>query len=161
MVAAGQIIRTSDVPRVVGWLTIDANTTSVSSGSDTVVLTMTNVTFENGRAYEVEISSLYNISVTTARGQMTIHKTNAAGANYIDFHQWTTSVNAINNAFTLKRILLNTSGSDVTMDLALCLKISSGAGTVDLRGSTTSSCGYWKVVDVGSADDYPGLNTVS
>lgn len=160
MVAAGQIIRTSDVRRLVGWEVIDANTADIGT-TETVVVTISSVTFENGRAFEVELDTLLSCSSTTARARIQVHKSTAAGATYINWFDYTVTAAGANKGLSLRRKLVNTSGADVTMDLVITLDEQSGAGTCRFAGNTTNACGHAAVYDIGSSDDYPGINTVS
>lgn len=160
MVAAGQIVRTSDVRRLIGWEVIDANSADIGT-TETVVVTMSSVTVENGRAFEIELDSLISCSSTTARARIQMRKSTAAGTAFISWFDFTVGAANANKGISLRRKMVNTSGSDVTTDLVITLDEQSGAGTCRLAANTTNAAGHFAVYDIGTADDYPGIMTFS
>lgn len=160
MPRAGQVIRTSDVPRLVAWSVITANSSDIGT-TETVVHTLPSVPFEADRAYRVTLETFISVSSTTARGRVQVKKTNVAGSSFISwFDVFVNAANA-NSPFYGSRILVNTSGGDLTMDLVVTLDEQSGAGTCRLAGNSTNALGQFYVEDIGPASDYPGANTVS
>lgn len=164
MVAAGQIVRTRDIPRLIGRSVIDANSADIGT-TETVVETISNITFENGRAFEIVLDTLYSLNRTDARGRIRVRKTNTSGAEYVTWFDYTVQTADSNRGISLRKKILNTSGSDVTMNLVLTLDEQSGlltpTATIRLAGNSTNAVGYFEVWDIGDADDFPGINTVS
>jgi hypothetical protein len=158
---AGSIIRTSDVRRAIAFQTIVANSADIGT-TESVVLTESNVTFEDGRAYEFELKTLISGSTTATRPRVKIRKTNASGTIYVDWFDCP-HPNAANQnqAFDQSRYLVRSAGSDLTTDVVVTLDENGGGGTCRLAANSAEACGTFTIWDVGASSDYPGVNTIT
>lgn len=144
-----------------GPLYFESITTSAASGAVAgteylMFTTTSNITFINGRAYEVTFHGIINSAVTQVP-LLHIRKTNATGTLLINGGRQPITNAGTNLGFEKRGIIVNTSGADVVAPLALTVTPSS-ATLVNVLGAAASSQAYWRVVDIGSTGDYQGVS---
>lgn len=145
---------------LVGWVSATTSSGTVASITDIAVMSTPSITFENGRAYSIEVVMLVqsNTASTTANGfRVRIRKTNAAGTMYADWRmvEYTGAANQW-DPFYGKRVVVRTAGSNLSTVICATLSRSSvGAATLNLFADTTDVA-YVRVEDIGLASDYSG-----
>jgi hypothetical protein len=132
---------------------------SAAVGAETVVLTMTNVLFPQGRAFCCDFGSMMTASLGTNVGEFRLRATNAGGTPYGDTGAFGPSAAAANihagGQFFLRRAF----GSDFTVTVVLTLQ-ASGGGTVTQVG-TVFGPRFVLIRDIGAYSDYPNAVSVT
>jgi hypothetical protein len=129
---------------------IERTTDSAAIGAETVVLTLPNTVYRDGRAFEIRVRQDV---VSSAAGNFTVNRirrgTTTAGAQVALRSFPTFTANTVND-WTVE--LRNTSGSNVTQQMVLTLNTTAGTTTQKGGTNTISTVEVW---DIGLATDYP------
>jgi hypothetical protein len=134
---------------------IDTTVSSGAIGAETIVLTGNNVTFTNGRAYEV-ITGMQMTHSAAQFATLRIRKTNLAGLNVIT-HRHQVGAAASNN-YTDRAVVVRIGGTDFVGNLVASLTAS--AGTVTMFCAAPDLVAYMEINDIGAAAGYPNAPTV-
>ena len=134
------------------YVQLDASplVTSVAGG-EVVVAQMGSVNFQNGRAYRIKLE--YGTTATVA-GTLTLRLRRGVGTGGSIRVAVSSQVVTPADPVRLDRIIINTSGSDITQNMALTGQ-GPGGGNVVFTGSGTGQ-GYALIEDVGAASKWVG-----
>jgi hypothetical protein len=127
-----------------------ANTGALAA--ETVVLTSNSVDYITGRAYSVELHTLYRPGGGATLALHNFRKTNLAGA--IKFVE-NTPINGGDTTGQARGIIRNISGATVTAVIAACA-LPFPAGTVQGIGAA-NTVRWMQILDIGDAADYPNI----
>jgi hypothetical protein len=158
---AGQIIRASDVPRVVAFALITANSSDIGT-TETVVATLGSASYQTGRAYRVRLSCLVAGSTANNEARLKVKKgSTVAGTNVMDTWGIRCFITTSNYRVFLDNYF--TPDSNFTDSFCLTLDLDSGAGTVRVAAGATENQGTVIIEDLGadSLNSYPGINGIS
>ncbi len=156
---AGQIVRASDVPRVVAFGVITANTSNVTV--ETVALTLGQASYQTGRAYRGTIKGL--IACVTSGDEAAVRArrgTTTAGQAFLD----TFAIRGLNNTNNYPFFFQGyfTPTSNFTDSFCMTIGPALGGGGVRIAASATQHVGYFAIEDMGagSLNSYPGIISV-
>lgn len=138
---------------------------SAAVTAETVVHTIANMVFVEGRAYRITCGSRVETSNANGRARFRLRKTNAAGAQWGDLGTIATTGTAGDDCATpgsaVYLVRAAGAGSDLTATLVLTLEhLAGGANTATMLGSATNPR-YLVAHDVGASGDYPGALAVT
>lgn len=132
---------------------IVANTGTVTT-TETVGITSSSVTFEDGRAYKVHVHGLLQSSIAADRARSRTRRTNAAGTILMDTMDTVViPANNTNVIFDYSQVVVNNSGSDITDVLVVTYHRIAGTGNVRIAADATNPA-WIEIKDVGLASDY-------
>lgn len=145
------------VRRRVTGVSLVANSAAIGN-TETVVATVPAFTYEDGCAYEVVYTSLFNVSVAPNRPQWRVRKTNIAGTVLRTVNLPAVSTGQHTGEFLGK--FVNTSGSAVNTTLAITLQGSAAFNATQLASvGPPAQATFVDVYYIGLATDNP--NAVS
>jgi hypothetical protein len=157
---AGQIIRASDVARVVAIAVITANAPAdPGSTAEVVIATIGSASYQTGRAYRVTVKGLVNSAAANGRPRLIVRKgTTTAGTSVLDTMSIPTPVLNVNYPVDFENLF--TPDSNFTDSFCLTHQATT---TSNFRASAAENTGYVVIEDLGadSLNSYPGINGIS
>jgi hypothetical protein len=136
--------------------------TSPASGvtAETIYLTTGTMTFRNGRAYRITLSTLL-MGTQPDTGRIFLKRANIIGSVLFDTQAIAVPRSGSTGRVTFTNNASNSTGSDITdICVATIQRLSGTAGTFTLPASTTSPS-YVHIEDIGPATDYPNASPIT
>lgn len=151
----GWVNAPSNIPRLI----TDACSSAASAaiGAEAVVLTTPSATFENGRAFEIRVKSAYSVTIAGFALHLVRRGITTAGAAIAEW-EMPSVAGGVANCFDVSQQLTNTSGTDVTQQLALTFI--STAGTGSLIDVSPFGPFYFQVWDIGPSSNYQNRDPI-
>jgi hypothetical protein len=158
MATAGQIIRASDMNRVVAYATLTANSSTTTT--EMIVMTVGQASYQTGRAYRTTIKGLVNSSVANDTVTCRVRKTNISGQTVLN----TFATKCITTAENWPVYFQGYFTPTTNFTDAFCATIDrrTGTGNILMAASATEHVAYLLIEDMGSGslDSYPGIISV-
>lgn len=137
---------------------LPAAVTGITSGTETVIMTIPSMTFKDGRAYRVHLNLSQQSNSASDRFLYKLRKgsNTTSGTVYLNNIRVVTSAQVgIDNTFNASFILENNSGADITTALTWAGNPANGTGQVNNPANNTS---FSTVEDVGVAGSWSGVS---
>jgi hypothetical protein len=153
----GSQSRTGDV---VGYDSSTANSASITA--ETIISTIvTNRELRTGRCYEVQttghfVANTLAVPVLNTMGALKVRRNNLAGA--VCFDQRTTVLTAL--GFFISQYMASQFQVSSTGVATLVLTLASNTATPVLDIASATAVRWFKVVDIGNADDFSNLPSI-
>lgn len=144
---------------LIDYTAIVANTGTVTT-TETVGITSASMTFENGRAYKIQVHGLLQSSVANDVVRSRTRRNTVSGTILMDTMNTATIQTAnTNEIFDYSQIVANTSGSNITSPVVVTYHRIAGSGNVRIAADATNPA-WIEIRDVGLASDYPNAREV-
>ena len=159
MATAGQIIRASDITRVVAFATLTANSSTTTT--ELVTITVGSASYQTGRAYRATLKALVNSSVANDTVTCRVRRgTTTAGQAVLN----TFSTKCVTTAENWPVFFQGYFSASSNFTDAFCATIDrrTGTGNILMAASATEHVAYLLIEDLGanSLNSYPGIIAV-
>ncbi|WP_433893030.1 hypothetical protein [Streptomyces sp. CA-111067] len=145
--------------RTLAYTAIVANSASSASTTEVVAITTPTILFRSARAFRLSIKGRMALTATGDEGQIGVRKTNSTtNPKLFDSFRFGGGP-AGTYGYFFQNIVINTSGSDVSVPLVMTyFRVT---GTSVAISASTADPSYLMVEDIGPASDYPSATSLT